>query len=278
MSGFIPQDELYSEFVSIGEKKAGMSAVRLIILGILAGAYIGFAAHLATAVSTGNFEWYGAKMFLTGSVFSFGLMLVIIPGSELWTGNNLMAIALFERRITFASMMRNWFYVYLGNFAGTVLLAVIVAWGSGILDGPLGGTALRIAMSKLTVAPENLDHNMAYFFRAVACNWLVCLAVVMAMSAKDIGGKILAIYFPIMAFVVSGFEHSIANMYFLSAGIFAKGFANAVSLSGISPEHLNVLNWGSMWTGNLISVTLGNFVGGTLFVAAAYWWLQVRKN
>ncbi len=106
----------------------------------------------------------------------------------------------------------------------------------------------------------------------------MCLAVVMAMASRDIAGKILAIFFPIMAFVASGFEHSIANMYFLSAGIFAKGFTNATILSGISPEHLNLLNWTSIWTENLITVTLGNFAGGTLFVAVAYWWLQVKED
>jgi len=278
MSGFLTPDVLYKEFVDIGEKKASMSAARLLLLGLLAGAYIGFAAHLATTVATGGFEWYGAKKFLTGAVFSFGLMLVIIPGSELWTGNNLMVISLFEKKITFAGMMRNWFYVYIGNFAGSVLVAVIIAWGSGLLDGVVGATAIKIAMAKVTVTPENLDHNVAFFFRAVGCNWLVCLAVVMAMAAKDVTGKILAIFFPIMAFVASGFEHSIANMYFLSAGIFAKGFTNAVSLSGISPEHLSVLNWTSIWTDNLITVTLGNFAGGTLFVAVAYWWLQVKED
>lgn len=278
MSVFITQKELYGSFIEWGGEKTEMSAARLILLGILAGAYIGFAAHLATTVATGAAAWSGAVKFLTGSVFSFGLMLVIIPGSELWTGNNLMAIALFERRITFAGMMRNWFYVYLGNFIGSVLLAAIIAWGSGLLDGPVGATALKIAVAKLTVAPENIDHNLAYFFRAVGCNWLVCLAVVMAAAAKDVSGKILAIYFPIMAFVASGFEHSIANMYFLSAGIFASGYSHAVQLSGILPERLSLLNWGSIWTDNLIAVTLGNFAGGTLFVAVIYWWLNVRKD
>ncbi len=150
--------------------------------------------------------------------------------------------------------------------------------GSGLLDGPVGATAIKIAVAKVSVAPENLDHNVAYFFRAIGCNWLVCLAVVMAMASRDIAGKILAIFFPIMAFVASGFEHSIANMYFLSAGIFAKGFTNATILSGISPEHLNLLNWTSIWTENLITVTLAILPEGHFFVAVAYWWLQVKED
>jgi formate/nitrite transporter len=278
MSNFIPPSEVYKCFIKTGEAKSGMSALKLIVSALLAGAYIGFAAHLATSIATGSVEWTGARQFLTGAVFSFGLMLVIIPGSELWTGNNLMLIPLLEKKIRFRGVMRNWFYVYFGNFAGALLLAVIIAWGSGLLDGAMGGTAIRIAVSKLLSTTGNFDHNISFFFRGVACNWLVCLAVVMAMTAEDIAGKILAIFFPIMAFVASGFEHCVANMYFLTAGIFAKDFQTAVELSGASPEQLALLNWTDIWTSNLISVTLGNLAGGTLFVAAAYWLLYVRNE
>jgi len=274
---FLTPDKIFNVFVENGKIRAEMPVLRLLILGILAGAYIGFAAHLATTISTGHTEWFGAKKFLTGAVFSFGLMLVIIPGSELWTGNNLMTISLLEKKISLGGMCRNWFYVFIGNFAGSVLLAAIIAWGSGLLDGAVGATALKIATAKITVSPENIDHNVAYFFRAVGCNWLVCLAIVIATAATDITGKILGIFFPIMAFVASGFEHSIANMYFLSAGIFAKGFSKAVELSGVSAEKLELLNWTNIWTDNLFAVTLGNFVGGTLFVAVIYWWLNVKK-
>lgn len=278
MSGFIPPAKLYDVFTDTGAAKAELSVGKLLVLGILAGAYIGFAAHLATVISTGHMEWFGLKKFLTGSVFAFGLMLVIIPGSELWTGNNLMAVSLLEKRITFYSMMRNWFYVYIGNFAGSVLLAAVIGWGTGLLDSQVGAAALNIGFEKLTYAPENLDHNVAYFFRGLGCNWLVCLAVVMAAAAKDISGKIWAIFFPIMAFVASGFEHSIANMYFLSAAIFAKGYRNAAELSGLDSSALEILNWSAIWTDNLIAVTLGNFAGGTLFVAVLYWWIYVKKN
>jgi len=278
MAGFNSPKEVFSAISKAGVEKAFMPVFRLLVLSLLAGAYIGFAAHLATVVSTGPVEWYGAKKFLTGAVFSFGLMLVIIPGSELWTGNNLMTISVFEKRISAAGMLRNWFYVYIGNFAGSLMLAVMIAWGSGLLDGAVGATAIKISMSKISFMPENQHHNTAFFFRAVGCNWLVCLAIVIAASAKDIAGKILGIFFPIMAFVASGFEHSIANMYFLTAGIFAKSYTRAAELSGYSAQQLEALNWGSIWTENLITVTLGNMAGGTLFVAVFYWWIYLKKD
>jgi formate/nitrite transporter len=167
--------------------------------------------------------------------------------------------------------------VYAANFVGAVMLAAIVALGAGLLSGPVGGTALRIAAAKTTSAPvEQVAHNTAFFFRAVGCNWLVCLAIVMAVAARDAAGKILGVFFPIMAFVAMGFEHSIANMYFIPAGIFAKSSAAAVAASGLSLAELAGLNWGSMWTQNLLAVTAGNIVGGALFVGTVYFWAYVR--
>jgi len=278
MSNFLKPAEISSAIEEAAVSKASLTTGKMIILGILAGVYIGFAAHLATSIATGSVEWIGAKKFLTGAVFSFGLMLVIIPGSELWTGNNLMVMPLSNGKITLTQMLRNWFWVYTGNFIGSVLIAFIIAGNTGILDGPVGATALKIAVGKVTASPEGLDHNWAYFFRGVGCNWLVCLAVFMAMSAKDIGGKILGIFFPIMAFVASGFEHCVANMYFLPAGIFAKAFTKAKEMSGLTESQLQTLNWQSIWTDNLMTVTLGNFVGGAIFVGMAYWFVFLRET
>ena len=278
MSDFVAPLDLSRSLVGVSEKKASTSIVKLFVLGILAGVYIGFAAHLATVVGTGSFAWLGFKKFMIGSVFSVGLMLVIIPGSELWTGNNLMVVGLLQRKITFGGLLKNWTAVYLGNLVGSVLLAFIVAKSSGLLDGVVGGTAINIAYGKVATQVDGLNHNYAYFFKAIACNWLVCLAVMMALAAKDIGGKILAIYFPIMAFVASGFEHCIANMYFIPAGIFAKGFSNAVAASGKGSEALLSLNWSTMWTQNIFTVTVGNFVGGALFVGVVYWYLYVKDS
>jgi formate/nitrite transporter len=176
-------------------------------------------------------------------------------------------------------MLRNWSIVYLGNLVGSILLAFIIAQSSGLLAGPVGGTAISIAADKSSIAAVGgMDHNYAFFFRAIGCNWLVCLAVMMALAAQDISGKVLGIFFPIMAFVASGFEHSIANMYFIPAGIFAKSFPAAVEASKLAPEALAGLNWGSMFTQNIITVTLGNFVGGAIFCGIVYWYVFVRGS
>lgn len=280
---FLTPAQLAQSFVEVGQKKSQIPIEKMFLLGILAGVFIGFAAHLATTVATG---WtvagepalWGLKKFLVGAVFSVGLMLVIIPGSELFTGNNLMTIALCHGKLGFGGLFRNWIPVYVANLAGSIILAWMIASASGLLDGNVGGTAISIAYSKVTVESGTYSHNFAYFIRGIGCNFLVCLAVMMVIAAKDIAGKILAIFFPIMAFVSSGFEHCVANMYFIPAGIFAKNFEKAVAASGISAEQLSQLNWTSMWTQNLISVTIGNIVGGAIFVGIVYWFLYVRDN
>lgn len=282
-ANFVPPAQLSQNLVNVGVAKASLNPVKMIVLGILAGVFIGFAAHLATTVATGwtiggEAALFGLKKFFIGGVFSVGLMLVMIPGSELWTGNNLMTVALLEKKITFGQLMKNWSLVYLGNLIGSIILAFIIAKSTGLLDGAIGGTAIKIAAGKVSAAPQGLGHNYAYFFRAIGCNWLVCLAVMMALASKDIAGKVLAIFFPIMAFVTSGFEHCVANMYFIPAGIFAKGFDKAVAASGKSADALAALNWGTMWTNNLITVTIGNFVGGAVLVGVVYWFLYVKGS
>ena len=278
MKNFLTPEELATSLVAWGEAKVRQSSLQLLVLGFLAGAYIGFAAHLATVVGTGDFSWIGLKKFFIGTVFSVGLMLVIIPGSELWTGNTMMTTAFLEKKISFTQVMRNWFWVYLGNLLGSIFLAWMIVSQTGIMDGVFGGTALQIASAKVSHEVVGHSHNWAYFFRAVGCNWLVCLAVLQAMAAKDISGKILGIFFPIMAFVAAGFEHVVANMYFIPAGIFAKNLPGARSASGLDPAIIDQLSWATMWQSNLLTVTLGNFVGGGLFVGVVYWWLYVRKN
>jgi len=276
MANFLAPADISKALVGVGEKKAALPVWKMFLLGILAGVFIGFAAHLATVISTGTFEWIGLKKFLAGTVFTVGLMLVIIPGSELWTGNNLMSVALFERKITLGAMLKNWIIVYIGNLVGSVMLAFFIAKSSGLLNGAFGGTAINIASGKVSSTIAGMSHNYGYFFRGIGCNWLVCLAVMMAIAAQDLGGKIWGIFFPIMAFVSSGFEHVIANMYFIPAGIFAKGFDGAVKASGLNQAALNSLNWGTMWTQNLFIVTLGNFVGGALFTGGIYWLVYVK--
>ncbi|MEA3544213.1 MAG: formate/nitrite transporter family protein [Thermodesulfobacteriota bacterium] len=278
MKSFLTPAELATSLVVWGEAKVRQTSLQLLVLGFLAGAYIGFAAHLATVVGTGDFSWIGMKKFLIGAVFSVGLMLVIIPGSELWTGNTMLTAAFLEKKVSFVQVMRNWFWVYLGNLLGSIFLAWMIVSQTGIMDGMFGGTALQIASAKISQEIVGHSHNSAYFFRAIGCNWLVCLAVLLALSAQDIGGKIAGVFFPIMAFVASGFEHVVANMYFIPAGIFAKDLPGACSASGLDAAVIDQLGWVVMWQNNLIAVTLGNFVGGGLFVGAVYWWLYVRQK
>ncbi len=278
MKNFLTPPELAGALIGWGEAKTKGSVLQLLLLGFLAGAYIGFAAHLATIVGTGDFAWIGMKKFLVGSVFSLGLMLVIIPGSELWTGNTMLTVALLEKRITFSQMLGNWFWVYIGNLFGAVFLAWMIVSQTGIMDGAFGGTALQIASSKVSAEIVGHSHNSAYFFRAIGCNWLVCLAVLFALSAQDIGGKIAGIFFPIMAFVASGFEHVVANMYFIPAGILAKNIPSARLASGLDSAVIDQLNWLTMWQHNLFTVTLGNFVGGGIFVGVIYWWVYLRGS
>ena len=277
-SNFLSPPELAKAFVGLGVKKATLPISKMILLGILAGVYIGFAAHLATVVATG---WsisgeptlFGLQKFFVGAVFSVGLMLVIIPGSELFTGNNLMTVALCHGKLGFGDILRNWIPVYIANLIGSILLALVIAASSGLLNSKVGGTAINIAYEKIA---DSDGHNIEFFFRAICCNFLVCLAVMMAIAAKDITGKIWGIFFPIMAFVTSGFEHCVANMYFIPAGIFAKAYPAAVAASGKTVEQLAELNWATMWTNDLITVTLGNIVGGAIFVGVVYYFLYVR--
>ncbi|MBF0198847.1 MAG: formate/nitrite transporter family protein [Planctomycetes bacterium] len=278
MASFLTPPQIVQKIDEGGVAKARLSPGRTFLLALLAGAFIGFAAHLATVVGTGPYAWWGLKKFMVGSVFSVGLMLVIIPGSELWTGNCLMAMAYFEKKISLSELLKNWVIVLAGNFIGAVSLALLIVSFAQLLNGPVGGTAIQIAYDKVAQPEEGLSHWFAFFSRGVCCNILVCLAIMMAAAAKDIAGKIWAIYFPIMAFVASGFEHSIANMYFLPAGYFAKYFGEAVKHSGKGADSLDLLNWSAFFNDNLIPVTLGNFVGGFLIVGWTYWFLYGKVH
>jgi formate/nitrite transporter len=263
---FLTPEEVHSTVCEIGAKKAHLSIAKMLLLGILAGAYIGFGAHLCTTVVTGTSQYlgFGVTKLLGGAVFSVGLMLVVIAGSELFTGNCLIPSACAHGHAEWKYMFKNWLFVFVGNFIGSVLLAWIIYQSGLTSNGNVGATAVKIANAKV-----NLPFVEA-FFRAICCNWLVCLAVVLATSARTIAGKILGCFFPIMAFVASGFEHSIANMYFIPAGIMAAG-----TEAGAGFANLSLLNWVDMWR-NLIPVTLGNIVGGSFFVGLWYWFLYMR--
>lgn len=256
---------------TIGVKKANASVYNLLILGIFAGVYIGFGAAFATLVSSDLSEFVGIGLtkLASGAVFSVGLMLVVIAGAELFTGNNLILISALDKKVTFGRVINKWIIVYIANFIGSVLLAYIM-FETGLWKGAnnlTGIQALKIANVKV-----NLSFSAA-LFRGIGCNWLVCLAVWMAIASRNVIGKIFAIFFPIMAFVALGFEHCIANMYFIPMGLFLKG-TQAATASGLDLTNLNIYGF---LVKNLIPVTIGNIIGGAFFVAFLYWSVYVRK-
>jgi len=258
---------------AIGVKKAMLPVINMLILGALAGAYIGFGAALATLVShdAASKVGVGLAQVFTGAVFSVGLMLVVIAGAELFTGNNLMIASVLGKEYGMGRMLGRWGWVYLANLAGSVALAYIM-YESGLwktASGAVGARAIAIASAKV-----NLPFWEA-FFRGIGCNWLVCLAVWMALSAKEVAGKVLSIFFPIMAFVALGYEHCVANMYFIPMGMFLKGEVGLPLPVGMD---LSALNWWGFLISNLVPVTLGNIVGGSIFVGSAYWWVYVREK
>jgi len=263
--------ELAKSACAVAKAKSAWTIPQLLIMGILAGAYIAFAGFLYTVVTQdlAKYAGVGVTKFLGGAVFSVGLMLVVIAGGELFTGNCLMPLGTLAGCTPITGVLRNWFWVFLFNMLGSILIAVLIDW-SGLATGAVGANALRIAAAKM-----NLPLQQA-FIRGILCNWLVVLAVWMSMAAADITGKIFAIFFPIMAFVASGFEHNVANMYFMALGIFLKSNDAVVAAAELGPDQLASVTWAGYWH-NLIPVTLGNMVGGILFVAVFYF-LVFRQN
>lgn len=271
IDSLLPQ-EIAVRAEEVGVKKAGLSTARTLMLGMLAGSFIALGAIFATTIATGGGALpYGLSKLLTGLVFSLGLILVVVGGAELFTGNNLIVMAWVSRKISTGALVRNWVLVYIGNFIGAIATAVLlfVSRQYTFNDGAVGQTALNIANGKV-----NLD-----FVQAIAlgmlCNALVCLAVWLAFGAHTTTDKILAILFPITAFVAAGFEHSIANMYFIPIGLFIQQFDPAfVTQLGMELPNLTVGGFLS----NLIPVTIGNIIGGGVMVAGVYWFIYLRER
>jgi len=271
---FFPPKDVAGKVCEAGVGKCKLPILKMFILAILAGVYIAFGAQLFLLVGSDSTLGFGFTRFLSASVFTVGLMMVVVGGAELFTGNNLVLIAALDKKVTWGELLKNWVVVYIGNFVGSIILAAFLFWGgTWSLSGNLvGANALKVALSK-----TSLTFAQA-FFRGILCNWLVCMAVWMAMASKDVIGKLFAIYFPIMAFVASGFEHSVANMFFIPYGIFLKGNPKVLEVTGKTLADLANLNWGTLFTVNLIPVTLGNLVGGAIFVGAVYWYVYLLSK
>jgi formate/nitrite transporter len=256
---------------TVGVAKATSPWFTVFVLGILAGAYIGFGGLLSTTVTFDMAaKWgIGFSKILGGAAFSVGLMLVVIAGAELFTGNNLMVSSVMSREITFGTMIKRWGIVFFANFIGSILVAMVFyfsgLWKTG--DGALGAAAVKVAFNKVTLTFSEA------LWRGIGCNWLVCLAVWMALAARQTIGKIFAIFFPIMAFVAIGFEHSVANMYFIPTAIFLMNGAGIAAPQGVDP---GALGWISFLWNNLLPVTIGNIIGGVVFVGMSYWGAYLR--
>ena len=257
----------------VGVGKATSPWVSVLVLGILAGAYIAFGGMLASTVTfdLASRAGTGIARLVSGSVFSLGLMLVVIAGAELFTGNNLMISSAMSGSIGLGRMLERWGLVYVANFVGSMLLAALFFY-SGLWktsDSALGAYAVKVAYTKV-----NLSFVEA-LMRGIGCNWLVCLAVWMALASRQVIGKIFAIFFPIMGFVALGFEHSVANMYFIPTGILLHTLGGLPATDGFDP---NSLGWGSFVVRNLLPVTIGNIIGGGLFVGMGYWGAYLSKS
>lgn len=275
MNGFLSPKEVAEKVVEVSRDKSYLPIVPMLMLGMLAGVYIGFGAELCTMVSHDLSKYLGVGFakFIGGSVFTVGLMLVVLGGAELFTGNCLMLTGVLAGEVSIGGMLRNWFFVFLANFAGAMLLVVIMYYSNLWKVGNLGVGAAALATA---VGKANLTFSEA-FCRGIACNWLVCLAVWLAIAGKDAVSKIFGIYFPIMAFVASGFEHSVANMYLVPIGLFLKGNADVVNAAGLAGA-MDGFTWSRFLIGNLAPVTLGNIIGGAFFVGGVYYFAYLRRK
>jgi formate/nitrite transporter len=267
-----PPADMAEKAENAGVKKANLDFWSMFALAILAGAFIGMGAEFCTLVMTKSGLSFGMNRLLGGLVFSLGLILVVVAGAELFTGNNLIVMAWVTGKVTLGQLMRNWIIVYFGNLVGSLITVMLMYFTyQWAFEGySVGATALNIANAKV-----NLTFAQA-LARGIMCNALVCLAVWLCLSARSVVDKIFAIVFPITAFVASGFEHSIANMYFIPMGIFLVGEPEVLKAAGKTAADLVNLNWQGFFITNLLPVTIGNIFGGGFMVAAVYWFSYRR--
>lgn len=256
--------EIAKNYVNTGVGKINLPVSKMLVLGMFAGAYIAFGA-VASQVAPATIESASVAKFVGALIFPVGLMLVLVAGSELFTGNCLLVIPVLEKKASVGGMLKSWFFVYIGNFIGSILVALLVTYGHvlKLFDGKLATAVVNTAVSKVSLSFGDA------VIKGILCNMLVCLAVWCSFAASELAGKVLALMLPVVVFVLCGYEHSVANMYFVPAGIFASG------AYGIEAEGLN---WGNFLLHNLLPVTIGNIIGGGLIVGCGYWFCYLRKK
>lgn len=274
--GFQTITEVIEQNIQNGIKKTNLTTKKLILLGIAAGFFIGIGAE-ASSLAMHGISNVGLARTVAGAVFPIGLMLIVLLGGELFTGNCLISMAVYDKKAKLKGMIRNLTIVYISNFIGAALMAWMInnCGQLNFSDGGAGAFTIKVALGKVGI------DTIQAIVSGILCNVLVCLAIFMAATAKDVAGKCIAIFFPIFVFVISGFEHCVANMYYIPAGIFAAQnplyAAKATELYGITAEQLSGLNFGTMFS-NLIPVTIGNVIGGMVFVGLLYWYLYRKKE
>ncbi len=264
--------EIATQTVGIGKAKASNTPGKLLLLGFMAGMFIAFGAVAANTISA-TIPLDSVAKAAGAAVFPVGLAMVLIAGSELFTGNCLITLGVFNRDISPLAMLKNWVCVYIGNFIGGLFVSVLT-FASGNLG--LFGNAVAVNTIGTAAAKCSLDFGSA-ICSGIMCNILVCIAVWMSFGAKSIGGKIAAMYLPVMTFVLAGFEHSVANMYFITAGIIAKTNPAYLEAALAAGKNADIISWGSFLGGNLLPVTIGNIIGGAL-VALVYRTVYLREN
>jgi formate/nitrite transporter len=260
-----------------GIAKSNRDFFSMLALAMMAGVFIALGANFFTYVIHDSTLSVGLTKLIGGFVFSLGLILVIITGAELFTGNNLIVMAFVSRKISFSQLLRNWGIVFVGNLLGSLIVVILI-----LLSGQLTAGRSAVGVKALMIANDKVNLTfMEAFSRGVLCNILVCLAVYLCFSGRSVTDKILAILFPITAFVALGFEHSIANMYFIPVGLLLKQnpqlIAAANEMLGELPSLLNLTTSGFL-INNLLPVTIGNIVGGTLFIGIAHWFLFLMPS
>lgn len=248
---YVSPAEVCGNFLAVGERKAALPLDKMLVMAVLAGAFIALAG-VASSWGSMLVENLSLRRLIAGCVFPAGLAMVVLTGTELFTGNCLMSIALLDRRITVPAMLRNWCVVYVGNFIGAAAVAAMAVWG-GVFAGK-EEFLIATAMGKVMPVEQAV-------FRGILCNILVCLGVLMAAAATDAGGKVVSLFFPVAAFVMAGYEHSVANMYYLTAGVLAGADLSAADI----------------FLRNLLPVTIGNIIGGAVILGGGYWYMY-RKG
>jgi formate/nitrite transporter len=275
MDSLLPS-EMALQAELIGVSKANMSVSKTLVLAMLAGAFIAFGSIFFTTVTAGSTLSYGITRLIGGLCFSLGLVLVIVGGAELFTGNNLIIMAWANKKISTSQVIKNWVLVYIGNMTGALFIVILMFFSRQYLfaSGTVGMNMLKIAKAKC-----ELGFTQAIVL-GILCNILVCLAVWLCFSSRSISGKIASIVFPITAFVASGFEHSIANMYFIPEAILVlnHGDAKFLALITTSVQNYESVSWGNYLLNNLLPVTIGNIIGGAVLVGLVYWFVFLRKS